>query len=617
MGRSSPALPLVLLAALAAQGCAGEVTCPAGTQRIDGSCQRPGGGSAQARCGPAVVINEVLYDPEGNEGQGKAFLELKGPTGTVLDGWQLTRVRSTGAEDGLPLELAGTIGAAGYLVIGESESVQGDYQPQIVAPSVDGANNAFSFLLICREDTVDAMAYGVWAGDPPGEGGAAPKAPEGKSLSRCPDGVDTGDNSGDFRPAEVTPGMANSTCPPPPPECPAGAVAPAAGDVVVNEVAMRPISTDDLSTPEFIEVVNTRAGPVDLSGYRLAWNPGTSRAFNQQFPLPPETCLDPAGSLVLWGDDGGPGAPGILVLPYGSKLQVRDSEGAVHLLAPDDTDLGSLCYGSGECARARSGSSLTRDPDLTGEPVPHAQASHAGGAAASPGTCQNGDPFSSGCDRLPPGPPVDAGQPDAGVADTGVEDSGGAPEDTGPPPPPPCDEEVPPGVVINEVGFDPVGDTNADGDPSSTHDEFVELLNTSPAAVDVTGWTLSDLIRERIAFPEGTVIPAGGALVVLVEPDTGCPAPGLFAGNVGHVCSGVLQLNNVESSNDTVTLALPDGSGVDVVAYGPAVGPCVERARADQSFVRSPDGGPHWVPHLEANPDLAESPGRRTDGSAF
>ena len=61
----------------------------------------------------------------------------------------------------------------------------------------------------------------------------------------------------------------------------------------------------------------------------------------------------------------------------------------------------------------------------------------------------------------------------------------------------------------------------------------------------------------------------------------------------------------------------PDGTPVDVVEYGQAVEPCVERSRADQSFTRSPDGGAHWVPHLEANPDVAQSPGLRVDGSPF
>jgi len=169
-------------------------------------------------------------------------------------------------------------------------------------------------------------------------------------------------------------------------------------------------------------------------------------------------------------------------------------------------------------------------------------------------------------------------------------------------------------VVINEIGFDPTADTNGDGDLSSTKDEFLELLNTSPAAVDVSGWTLSDLTRERLAFPDATTIPGGGAVVVLVEPEAGCPAAGRYSGNATHVCVSGLQLNN---DNDTITLARPDGTPVDVVEYGQAVEPCVERSRADQSFTRSPDGGAHWVPHLEANPDVAQSPGLRVDGSPF
>src|SRR6185295_555279 len=58
---------------------------------------------------------------------------------------------------------------------------------------------------------------------------------------------------------------------------------------------------------------------------------------------------------------------------------------------------------------------------------------------------------------------------------------------------------VAPVLVINEVLADPPGsmatdlngDANHDGVRSSSQDEFVELVNSSNAALNLSGWTLS------------------------------------------------------------------------------------------------------------------------------
>ncbi len=59
-------------------------------------------------------------------------------------------------------------------------------------------------------------------------------------------------------------------------------------------------------------------------------------------------------------------------------------------------------------------------------------------------------------------------------------------------------------VVINEIMYHPISD--------SDNDEYVELYNRTGSPVDISGWKLQDGIS--YAFPENTVIPAYGYVVV-------------------------------------------------------------------------------------------------------
>ncbi len=78
-------------------------------------------------------------------------------------------------------------------------------------------------------------------------------------------------------------------------------------------------------------------------------------------------------------------------------------------------------------------------------------------------------------------------------------------------------------VVINEIHNDPfgsapgdlAGDANGDGVRSASEDEFIEIVNTGAAAVDISGWTVSDDNPSvRHEFPAGTILAAGQAIVV-------------------------------------------------------------------------------------------------------
>ncbi len=64
-------------------------------------------------------------------------------------------------------------------------------------------------------------------------------------------------------------------------------------------------------------------------------------------------------------------------------------------------------------------------------------------------------------------------------------------------------------VVINEIMYHPMDDADERG-------EYVELFNRGAAEVDLSGWSFDNGLV--FTFQEGTVLPAGGYLVVAVDP---------------------------------------------------------------------------------------------------
>ena len=64
------------------------------------------------------------------------------------------------------------------------------------------------------------------------------------------------------------------------------------------------------------------------------------------------------------------------------------------------------------------------------------------------------------------------------------------------------------GVVINEIHYDP--------DVKTELVEFIELHNTTAANIDLTGWYFTNAISYQ--FPEGSILPAGGYIVVVHDP---------------------------------------------------------------------------------------------------
>ncbi len=145
-------------------------------------------------------------------------------------------------------------------------------------------------------------------------------------------------------------------------------------------------------------------------------------------------------------------------------------------------------------------------------------------------------------------------------------------------------------IVINEILADPpsgiLGDANGDGIGSGSQDEFVELLNIGTTPLDISGWSLSDKVKERHIFSGGTVLLPDAYFVVF-----GGGAPSLLDVDWQTASTGSLGLNN---GGDTVSLF--DGSSilVDEVVYGSLGG-------KNQSIVRAPEGeGAEFILHSDS-----------------
>lgn len=81
------------------------------------------------------------------------------------------------------------------------------------------------------------------------------------------------------------------------------------------------------------------------------------------------------------------------------------------------------------------------------------------------------------------------------------------------------------GLVDDQTTLDPIGDGNCDGVVDAAADQFVEILNTLPAPLDLSGFTLRVGGAVVHDFGPGPVeLPSGGAVVVF---GGGAPSQGL------------------------------------------------------------------------------------------
>lgn len=172
-------------------------------------------------------------------------------------------------------------------------------------------------------------------------------------------------------------------------------------------------------------------------------------------------------------------------------------------------------------------------------------------------------------------------------------------------------------LIINEVLYDPpsgdAGDANGDGTREAQEDEFIEFVNIG-GTLDLSGYTIHDNTQERHVFPEGTVIPPGGVLVLF---GGGTPTGAFGNAIVQTATTGILNMNN---TGDFVTLYNNNGEVVLTFDIEPLSN------NPDESYSRYPDL--NTEPDSEGNlfyqhASLSESsgtlfsPGTKIDGTNF
>ncbi len=171
-------------------------------------------GACELGATPAdIVINELSYDSlSGDTSAGTTvFIELWGPNGASLDGWEVVGVNGSNGADYNAIDLTGEVlGSDGYFVIAHTnaDATLAGFA-DLLDSSADLQNGPDNVVLRWRGRTVDALGYGTFGGSDTfaGEGSAASATGAGESLSRDASHTDTDDNSSDFTVVAVpTPG---------------------------------------------------------------------------------------------------------------------------------------------------------------------------------------------------------------------------------------------------------------------------------------------------------------------------------------------------------------------------------------------------------------------------
>ena len=173
-------------------------------------------------------------------------------------------------------------------------------------------------------------------------------------------------------------------------------------------------------------------------------------------------------------------------------------------------------------------------------------------------------------------------------------------------------------LIINEVLYDPSnqgldGDANGDGQYVHDDDEFIEFVNLG-GTLDISGYSVHDNAQERHVFPQGTIIPSGGVLVLFGGGD---PTGAFGNAIIQTATSGKLNMNN---AGDFVTVYNTNGEVVLTFDVEPLSN------NPNESYTRYPDlnldpgaDGILFYQHAGIGEALGAlfSPGTKIDGTNF
>ncbi len=167
-----------------------------------------------------------------------------------------------------------------------------------------------------------------------------------------------------------------------------------------------------------------------------------------------------------------------------------------------------------------------------------------------------------------------------------------------------------PDIVINEIHADPDsenGDADGNGERDA-NDEFVEFVNNSSSDIDISNWKFYNEENLKHTFPDATVIPADGALVLFG--DDGVSPQGNFGGAIIQSTNESASLALVESGG---LIRLEDSNGKEIASVD------YSDASNGQSLVRYPEITGDFKEHSDVDETGGSlfSPGTKADGSAF
>lgn len=176
---------------------------------------------------------------------------------------------------------------------------------------------------------------------------------------------------------------------------------------------------------------------------------------------------------------------------------------------------------------------------------------------------------------------------------------------------PPTTSPPIPVLVLNEIHADPhqdLGDANSDGVVDQEDDEFIEIVNNSSDPINLSAWTLGDLVKIRHTFPSGSILQPGCGVVIF--------GGGNPVGSFGNILIQLASSGKLRLDNQGEYVYVYDPSSVEVISY--YFGP---EGAYKQSITRDPDitGKEPLVKHSMASGSNGSlfSPGTKIDGSSF
>lgn len=478
-----------------------------------------------------VAISELVPNPEGSDAD-KEWVELYNRGGDTLDlsGWSLQWIKTSSVSTSSFPD--GTrIADEGYLVLGEPDMVGGSPDVALPLDLGNGTDGDGLYLVDCEGTVVDAVVYGGSNDDAvPDESGEpattwADKPGDGEAVARLSAAVDTDDSGADFCvTARVTPGTPN--------DCGGGDTGepgdtggpgdtgmelecPLSSDVLINELLPDPDGSD--SGSEWVELFNTGDARIDLGGYSIEWDKGSSSGSAE---LPPGLNIAPGQYLLLAEED-------VVDAPVDAVIGLDLGNGGggdgVYLVSPDGCPADAVIYGD------------SNDDGITDE----------SGAVAA--TWVDGPYSGESLARLVNG--QDTNDSRADFASTAEPTPGEANPLIVPPT---CKTGGAASVRINELMPDPAEVDDDEG-------EWVELYNAGQRSFRLDGWSLEgakSVWSSQYVFPSEVAIAPGEYLVI-----GGAEVP-----EASYLASG-LDLGN-GSGGDGLRLVDCEGAVVDTVIYG-------------------------------------------------